>query len=323
MARVTKPLGSHGVLRTTNVDDARASLAATLAPHELTALRHSEGFRALHNAAGLDRLSFHYIDYGTEVEVTADQLDFHLIQIPLGGVSTIQAGAQTVTATTRRAAVTAPGEPLRMRYSAGNPRVMVRITTELLRDRLAVAANGGLVVPPRAGASFDITGGAGRSWRSLVELIMADLERDNGLASSPLAAETLEIAIVDGLIVSLAAQPEGDVTERSTHEGVIKRAARLIEDHCAEPLGTPDIAEAVGLSIRALQAGFKSHLNTTPMAYVRHARLVRVRESLTDGSVQSVTEAAHKWGIPHLGRLSGDYRAAFGETPIETLQRAR
>ena len=47
------------------------------------------------------------------------------------------------------------------------------------------------------------------------------------------------------------------------------------------------------------------------------ARLLGVRGSLSDGSVQSVTEAAAKWGIPHLGRLSGDYRAAFGETPSE------
>lgn len=323
MARVTMPLGSHGVLRTTNIDDARASITASLAPHQLTPLRHAERFRALHNAAGLDRLTFHYIDYGTEVEVTAGGLDFHLIQIPLGGLSTIQAGAQTVSATTRSAAVTAPGEPLRMRYSAGNPRLMVRITPDLLGDRLAVAASGGLIVPRRAGASFDITGGAGRSWRGLVEVVMADLERDSGLASSPLAAQTLETAVVDGLIVSLATPPESEAPDRAVNERVIKRAAHLIEDHCAEPLGTPDIAEAVGLSIRALQAGFKTHLDTTPMAYVRHVRLVRVRESLSSGSVQSVTEAAHKWGITHLGRLSGDYRAAFGETPSETLQRAR
>jgi len=323
MARLSTPLGSHGVLRTTNVDDARASIAASLAPHQLTPLRHTEGFEALHNAADLDRLSFHYIDYGTEVEVTADRLDFHLIQIPLGGLSTIQAGSDTVTASSRSAAVTAPGEQVRMRYSAGNPRLMVRITPDLLRERLSVATRGGLVVPKRAGASFDITGGAGRSWRGLVDLVMFDLERDDGLATSPLTAETLQIAVVDGLIVSLAAGPEDAAAERSAPERIIKRAARLIEEHCAEPLGTPDIAEAVGLSIRALQAGFKTHLNTTPMAYVRQARLIRVRESLTDGSVPSVTEAAMQWGVTHLGRLSGDYRAAFGETPSETLQRSR
>jgi AraC-like DNA-binding protein len=317
------PLGSHGVLRTTNVDDARASIAASLAPHELSPLSKNERFEALHNAAELDRVSFHYIDYGTEVEVTADRLDFHLIQIPLGGVSHIVAGAHAITATSHKAAVTAPGGPVRMRYSAGNPRLMVRITPDLLRERLALATAGGIVVPRKAGATIDLTGGAGRSWRGLVELVMSDLERPDGLADSPLAADALQIAVVDGLIVSLAATPEEAVAERSAPDRVIKRAVRLIEEHCDEPLGTPDIAEAVGVSIRALQTGFKKHLNTTPMAYVRQARLNRVRQSLSDGSVRSVTEAAAKWGIPHLGRLSGDYRAAFGETPSETLQRSQ
>ncbi|HJQ04643.1 MAG TPA: AraC family transcriptional regulator [Nocardioides sp.] len=323
MARVGTPLGSHGVLRTTNIDDARSSIAASLAPHELTPLRSAEGFAALHNAAALDRLSFHYIDYGTEVEVSADRLDFHLIQIPLGGLSHIRAGADAFTATPRSAAVTAPGAPVRMRYSAGNPRLMVRITPELLRERLAVAASGGIVVPQRAGGSFDISGGAGRGWRSLVEMVMADLEREDGLTGSPLTTAALQVAVVDGLIVSMAATPEDGGPSRAAPDRLVRRAARLIEEHCAEPLGTPDIAEAMGVSIRALQAGFKTHLGTTPMAYLRQARLDRVRQSLSDGTARSVTEAALTWGVTHLGRLSGDYRAAFGETPSETLQRAR
>lgn len=89
----------------------------------------------------------------------------------------------------------------------------------------------------------------------------------------------------------------------------------------AEQLGTPDVAEAVHLSVRALQAGFRAHLGCTPMAYLRRMRLERVRESLTDGSAASVTDAALRWGVPHLGRLAGDYRAAFDESPSETLRR--
>jgi transcriptional regulator GlxA family with amidase domain len=59
------------------------------------------------------------------------------------------------------------------------------------------------------------------------------------------------------------------------------------------------------------------------MASVRQARLRRVRELLTDGSAASVTDAALRCGVTHLGRFSLDYRAAFGESPSETLQRSR
>ncbi|ACZ29351.1 transcriptional regulator, AraC family [Xylanimonas cellulosilytica DSM 15894] len=322
MTRVTTPLASHGVLRTTDVDDARSSVAASLAPHRLTPLRDAGAFEALHNVAVLDRLSLHYIDYGTEVEVTTERLGFHLVQIPLGGLSTIQAGTSTLAATPRSAAVTASGEVLRMRYSAGNPRLMLCIAPDLLRERLEVAAEVGVVVTIRGGATVDITAGAGRSWRGLVDVVLADLEHEGGLGRSPLAATTLQLAVVDGLIASLA-EPWTDPGDHSTPERVIRRAARLIEEHCAEPLGTPDIAEAVGISVRALQAGFKAHLSTTPMAYMRHARLRRVRGSLTDGSAHSVAEAASRWGVTHLGRFSADYRAAFGEFPSETFRRAR
>lgn len=332
MAGTVMPLGSYGVLRTTDVDDARASIAASLAPHRLTPLAGAGGFRALHNAAHLGRLSVHYIDYGAEVEVAVDGMDFQLVQIPLAGRTTISCGREHVVATQRTAAVTAVGESVRMRYSAGNPRLMVRIGAALLHDRLALAERVGAVPAPAPGvaATFDLTQGRGRSWRGMLDVLLADLERESGLTAVPLAAGALEVALVDGLIASLVADPDGGGRggggagpATAPHERVVKRAAQLIEDHCAEPLGTADVAEAVGLSVRVLRAGFQEHFATTPMAYLRHARLRRVRDDLSDGTAASVTEAALRWGVTHLGRLSGDYRAIFGETPSETLQRAR
>jgi transcriptional regulator GlxA family with amidase domain len=98
---------------------------------------------------------------------------------------------------------------------------------------------------------------------------------------------------------------------------------RLIEEHCAEQLGTADVAEALGVPPRTLQAAFRAHLGSTPSAHLRRARLDRVRAALLDGSAGTVTEAAQRWGVPHLGRLAADYRDAFGEAPAETLRRGR
>lgn len=193
---------------------------------------------------------------------------------------------------------------------------MIRIAPNL-RERFDVAATGGLIVQRTVGASSNIAERAGRTWRCLVDMMMSDLEREYWLATSRLAAEALQVAVVDGLLVLLAAAPIDVADERATPDRVVRRAARLIEEHCAEPLGTLDIADAVGVSIRALQAGFKLHLGTTPMAYLRQARLKRVRQSLSDGTVQSVTEAAARWGITHLGLLAGDYRAPFGDAQLD------
>jgi len=306
VARTATPLASHGVLRTTSVDAARASVSDSLAPHRLTPVGRAEGFRALHNAVDLDGVSLHFIDYAAEVEVAVDGLDFQLVQIPLAGCTTIGG----VVATPGAAAITPVGRSLRMHYSAGNPRIMVRIAAPLLRGHAA----GG------SGSTLDLTRGAGRTWRGLVDLVLADLERPDGLTAHPAAAASLRAALVDGLLAGLGEAGPAPVTPA---ESVVRRAARLIEEHCAEPLGTPDVAEAVHLSVRALQAGFRAYLGATPMAYLRRVRLERVRESLVDGSADSVTDAALRWGVTHLGRLAGDYREAFGETPSETLRRSR
>jgi AraC-like DNA-binding protein len=308
MARTATPLASHRVLHTTSVDAARASVSDSLAPHRLTPARRGEGFRALHNAVDLDGVSLHFIDYAAEVEVAVDGLDFQLVQIPLAGRTTIG----DVVATPGSAAVTPVGRSLRMHYSAGNPRLMVRVAAPLWQDRARLSGG--------AGSTLDLTRGAGRSWRGPVDLVLADLERPDGLAAHPAAAASLRVALVDGLLAGLDGPGPAVATPG---EAVVRRAARLIEAHCAEPLGTPDVAEAVHLSVRALQAGFREHLGATPMAYLRRVRLERVRESLVDGSAASVTDAALRWGVTHLGRLSGDYRAAFGESPSQTLRRAR
>lgn len=324
MGRLATPLAAHAVLRTCDLDEARSSVSASLAPHRLTKLG-SGGFEVVHNATQLGRLGFHYIDYGAEFEVRVDTLGFHLIQIPLAGCTMFTSGNRKVTATPQTAAMTG-ADSLWMRYSVGNPRLMVQVTPALLRDRLELARRVGFVVPLSSGATLDITRGPGRTWRSLVDVIIADLERDGALTTGSLATNALELAIVDGFIATLADQNDQTdpaSSQRTPHERLIKRAARLIDDHCAEPLGTPDIAEAIGTSMRALQAGFREHLNTTPMGYLRRARLARLREALKDGSATSVTEAAARWGLTHLGRVSADYRAAFGESPRETLQRSR
>jgi len=60
------------------------------------------------------------------------------------------------------------------------------------------------------------------------------------------------------------------------------------------------------------------------MRYLRRARYRKVREALRDAEPEEhITEIAAKWGFTHMGRFSVDYRRQFGETPSQTLRRAR
>ncbi|REH17472.1 AraC-like protein [Kutzneria buriramensis] len=90
----------------------------------------------------------------------------------------------------------------------------------------------------------------------------------------------------------------------------------------AEPLTVEDVAEAVGVAVRALQDGFRRHADTTPMSYLRDVRLRRVRAELTaaEPGTVTVTDVAVRWGFLHAGRFSVLYREQFGETPSTTLR---
>ena len=85
-----------------------------------------------------------------------------------------------------------------------------------------------------------------------------------------------------------------------------------------------EIAAALAVSVRSLEAGFREWRQETPVAFMRRLRLARAREQLSDPTVQTtVTEVALSCGFLHLSRFAQYYRAAFNEHPRETLRRAR
>ncbi|GAB7044167.1 MULTISPECIES: AraC family transcriptional regulator [Catenuloplanes] len=104
---------------------------------------------------------------------------------------------------------------------------------------------------------------------------------------------------------------------------VVRRAITFMEQHAADPLTIIDLAAAAGVGPRGLQAAFRRHLDTTPLARLRRIRLERVHQELRSadpaGGV-TVRAVAHRWGFANPGRFAGQYRALFGETPAHTLR---
>jgi AraC-like DNA-binding protein len=84
------------------------------------------------------------------------------------------------------------------------------------------------------------------------------------------------------------------------------------------------IAAKVGVSLRSLEAGFRNWHQSTPTGYLRNIRLQAARaELLAPTASTTVTSAALGNGFFHLPRFSAYYRAAFNETPGQTLRRNR
>jgi transcriptional regulator GlxA family with amidase domain len=106
----------------------------------------------------------------------------------------------------------------------------------------------------------------------------------------------------------------------------LQRAIDHIHAHAHEGLTLAALAAAACMSPRALEAAFRRHHDTTPLAYARGVRLDRVREALEQaaqgGEAVSVTDVALQYGFIHMGRFAAYYRQRFGCSPSASLRGA-
>ena len=77
----------------------------------------------------------------------------------------------------------------------------------------------------------------------------------------------------------------------------------------------------MGVSVRALTAGFRRYRDTTPGQRLRARRLEGVRGELLRSDGRTVSEIANAWGYVNLGMFAATYRKRFGELPSETRNR--
>jgi transcriptional regulator GlxA family with amidase domain len=104
----------------------------------------------------------------------------------------------------------------------------------------------------------------------------------------------------------------------------VRRAEEIMRARLDEPLSVGDVAEAVGVCARALQAAFAAHRGTSPRVALTEMRLDAAQRWLVTASPdETVTDVALGCGFAHLSRFAAAYRRRFGEPPSETLARAR
>jgi transcriptional regulator GlxA family with amidase domain len=104
----------------------------------------------------------------------------------------------------------------------------------------------------------------------------------------------------------------------------VAMAEEIMRARSDEHLSMARVAREVGVGLRSLELAFVAARAMGPRDALVRIRLERARERLqAAGPEQSVTSIALDCGFAHLGRFPAAYRRAFGESPSETLARAR
>jgi AraC-like DNA-binding protein len=157
-----------------------------------------------------------------------------------------------------------------------------------------------------------------------LSLLRYELTSPDGIAAVPEMSARLGHLVIAGLLISLPHNYTEELTKPKTVpvSRPIRNALEFIESRSAEIGTVADIAASVGLSVRALDDGFRRYVGMPPMTYLREVRMVRAHAELlaSEPEMTTATAVARKWGFGHYGRFAADYRRRFGCKPSETLR---
>ncbi|WP_432991692.1 AraC family transcriptional regulator [Dactylosporangium sp. CA-233914] len=319
------PLDRHVVARSTDSDDVNGQFARELPDHRLEGNTEDLRLDARLHAVRLPHIVALYLSYGCEVRCSYDSTATSVwIQLPVSGNLRVRVSGAEFVCTTGQASVTSGSGRVAMTWSRDCAALAFHIERRALEDELESLIDGPVEQPLRFEPVMDLAGERVRSWFAIATAFTRELNAGGGLLEHPRLAAQTERLLLRGLLLS---QPHSysallrDELPESTPWHV-RSAVRLLEDRPERDYSALSLARDVGVSPRALQDGFRQHLNASPMQYLRTARLHRVRADLlaTTPATATVANVAHRWGFTHLGRFAQYYRARYGESPSDTLR---
>ncbi len=266
------------------------------------------------------------LGYGRRVRLVTEEARHIHVNTPLAGavVSRVGRSAPLIT-TSASAAVFPEGAPAGIEWSSDGVQLCVMVPSSTLEAELEQLVGHAVKRPLRLPFHMGLTTPEGRVWRSVMDVLAAELAGKGRLLTHPFAGRQLERTLLDALLLGHA-HPyihELDSPDAPAVPMAIARAVDLLHDRPAEPWSSTVLARAVHVSLRSLQGGFHKHVGKPPMTYLRDLRLRGIHQELTKATpgTTTVEAVAYRWGMLHMGRFAGAYRRTFGEAPSQTLKR--
>lgn len=319
--------GAHPVLRTHDLDEARAVLTATYVPISANYLGRPAPLDMRLNVVRLGAVVAGFVAFGQDLRFSTRETGDYHVNVPLSGqVESKCGGLEPVQGNAKMAAVFQPARIVEATWPGDCSQICMMFPPHTINLELERLLGRPVPKPVQFHTAMDLSTTAGRAWLDTLRLAEADSRREAGLLSHPLAAETFNYLLIDGLLLGQPntysaelAAPHLPAPTRS-----IARAIELLREQPEQPWTPSLLAVAVALSVRALHDGFKRGTGLSPMTYLREIRLAKVNTTLASGAPgTTVTATAASWGFVHLGRFAAAYRAKYGELPSETLRLSR
>lgn len=161
-----------------------------------------------------------------------------------------------------------------------------------------------------------------RSLRGFLVYIFTELRDAASPLKRPGASAAIEAMTTD-LVHAICDAPMPLPSSDKSAGARVRAAREYMRAHADEALTLEQIAHAVGVGPRSLQAAFRDIAGKSPRVQLNEIRLENARARLMSPEPgTTVTNAALDCGFAHLGRFASAYRFRYGESPSDTLRRA-
>ena len=302
------PLPRQPIFRTRDLEHAREYLGGVLVEARFAYLSQERHLDFRHRQAKLGPIAINSMQYGPAIMVTAPPFgDFYLLQFTLTGRCQLRQDGRSTD------------------LPAGSRQLLIRIDRRLLEREFQAWTGSGKTER----IEFDLSPVESMArvgpLAHYVRMLCDDLSSRLSHLEHPLVCDRIASALISTLLVSMPHNRRRDLEAAATSIApfFVRRVEDFIEENARCAISLADLAGVAGVSMRALQLGFRRFRNTTPMAYLRALRLELARSELARAGREggSVASVANVCGFGHIGRFAGDYQTRFGKSPSQTLRR--
>jgi AraC-like DNA-binding protein len=260
----------------------------------------------------------------TSSTVRSGRYPLFAVCLPIRGQIQITTNAASAHVGGRSGVVVSPGCPVAVDYLTDDCRTQkILFEQSAVENELSMMLGMPVAKPLRFDFRLGLAGPPSPFQRALA-LLQNELDESSGLTTVPATSTRLGRLVIAGLLVSQPNNYSEELARPAALSGsrAIRSALELIEGRPSDIETVADIADAVGLSVRALDDGFQRFVGTPPMTYLRRVRMARVHEDLVaaDPHLTTATIIARRWGFGHYGRFAAEYLRRYGRKPSETLK---
>lgn len=271
-----KPLDSFPFVRSRDVEEVSAALAAVYARPVLTPTHGVEGFNATINVCNLNEVGVAYGSFGVAVRFDFPASGFFSQVFPLRGSGKMVCGSASAAVSPGCSALVPADCPHIANYSADYEHLILRISAKALTEKLTALTGATIDAPLQMAPLQNARHPAARMLQQCVPLFV-DMLSDASHPHSDWSVAQTEQLLLTLFLCGHQHNYSHLVQRKAPGAGLqqVRRAEEYIEANAQRAVTLEELAEVTGASAFSLFSGFRTHRGYSPLQFLARVRAQR------------------------------------------------